>query len=209
LSPTGAPLDAVGRPVHVAQLGSQRVELPVVKLTDELGVALLITVDLGVAFCDRAGEELAAMLQGLGVEAVAAVATMGIPIAIEVSRRLGIDQYVVLHKTPKIHLADAVAEPVRSVTTAAPQRLLLDRARVPVVEGRRVAVVDDVVSTGATALAALRLLRGVGATPVAIAAIAAEGEQWRGTLGDDAPMVRALGALPLFEPLGDGVFRPR
>ena len=99
---------------------------------------------------------------------MASVATMGIPVAIEVTRRLGLDQYVIFHKTPKIHLADAIAEPVRSITTAVDQRLLLDRQRVGVVEGRRVALIDDVVSTGASAAAALRLLRRVGATPVAV-----------------------------------------
>jgi adenine phosphoribosyltransferase len=192
-----------------AVLGSQRVSLPVVALGGDLAVALLITVDLGVTFCERAGAELAAQLEGLGVEAVAAIATMGIPVAIEVSRCLGLDQYAVLHKTPKIHLADAFTEPVRSVTTDADQRLLLDRRRLEVVEGRRVAIVDDVVSTGATARAALRLLRAVGALPVAVAAIASEGDAWRTSLGDDAALVRSLGALPLFSPLEGGGFSQR
>ena len=134
---------------------------------------------------------------------------MGIPIAIEVTRRLGLDQYVIFHKTQKIHLADAVSEPVRSITTAASQRLLFDRERVPLVEGRRVAVIDDVVSTGASARAALRLLRSVGATPVAIGAIVTEGTDWRATLGPDALLVRALGELPLFEPVPGGGYRER
>jgi adenine/guanine phosphoribosyltransferase-like PRPP-binding protein len=196
------------RPTHHATFGSQGVDLPIVALSDELAVALLITVDLGVAFCDTAGAELAALLGGLDVEVVACVATMGIPIAIEVSRHLGLDHYVVLHKTPKIHLADAVAEPVRSVTTASAQLLLLDRARVGLVEGRRVAIVDDVVSTGSTAAAALRLVRAVGALPVAVGVIATEGSGWRTALGEDAGLVRALGELPLFEPIG-GSFAER
>jgi len=192
-----------------AVLGTQRVALPLARLDARLGIALLITVDLGVAFCERAGAELAAGLEGLGVDIVASVATMGIPIAIEVTRHLGLDQYVVFHKTPKIHLADAVSEPVQSITTSQPQRLLLDRARVPELAGRRVAVVDDVVSTGASAAAALRLVRSVGATPVAIATIATEGDDWRRLLGADAALVRSLGALPLFDVLADGTFEPR
>jgi len=90
---------------------------------------------------------------------------MGIPLAIEVSRALGLDDYVILQKTPKIHLADAIAEPVKSITTGAPQRLLFDRARVAAVAGRRVGVVDDVISTGASLSAALKLLRSVEASP--------------------------------------------
>jgi len=194
---------------HVVRLGSQQVTLPLARLTEDLGIALLITVDLGVGFCDRAGSELADVIGDREVQVVASVATMGIPVAMEVTRHLGLDQYVVFHKTPKIHLRDAVGEPVRSITTATPQRLLLDRARVPLLAGRRVAVVDDVVSTGASVAAALRLVRSVGGEPVAVAALATEGEGWRSLLGDDADLVHALGTLPLFDPHDDGTFTPR
>lgn len=197
------------RPTYRATVGRQQVDLPIVALDDELAIALLISVDLGVAFCERAADELVERLAGRDVEVVASVATMGIPVALEVTRRLGLDQYVILHKTPKIHLADAIAEPVRSITTAVDQRLLLDRHRVRVVEGRRVALIDDVVSTGASAAAALRLLRRVGAQPVAVGAIVTEGEVWRDALGADADLVASLGSLPLFRPLGDGTFEPR
>jgi adenine/guanine phosphoribosyltransferase-like PRPP-binding protein len=192
-----------------ATVGSQVVDLPIVKLDDGLAIALLISVDLGVAFCERAAAELVARIDDLGVEIVVSVATMGIPVALEVTRRLGLDQYVILHKTPKIHLADAVAEPVRSITTAVDQRLLLDRRRIPAVAGRRVALIDDVVSTGASAAAALRLLRAVGAVPVAIGAIVTEGRLWETALGEDAAMVHALGTVPLFRPLPDGTFEER
>jgi adenine/guanine phosphoribosyltransferase-like PRPP-binding protein len=196
-------------PTYRATVGSQVVELPIVRLDDDLAIALLISVDLGVAFCERAAAELVERLGGLGIEVVVSVATMGIPVALEVTRRLGLDQYVILHKTPKIHLADAVAEPVRSITTAVDQRLLLDRRRIPAVRGHRVVLIDDVVSTGASAAAALRLLRGVGAVPVAIGAIVTEGRLWAGALGEDAAMVHALGTVPLFRPLDDGTFEER
>lgn len=188
------------RGVYPVEIGSQRVELPLVPLNDTLALALLITVDMGVAFMARAGEELADALRDARVDIVATVATMGIPLAVEVTRHLGLDQYVVLHKTPKIHLADAVTEPVRSITTAADQRLLFDRARIPAVAGRRVAIVDDVISTGASTGAALRLLRRVGAEVVAIGTIVTEASAWRGALGEDASMVRALGSIPVFRP---------
>lgn len=174
------------------------------ELNDALALALLITVDLGVAFMARAGEEVAALLEPFDVDIVATVATMGIPLVIEVTRHLGLDQYVILHKTPKIHLADALSEPVRSITTDVDQRLLFDRARVPDVARRRVALVDDVISTGASTGAALHLLRGVGADVVAVATIVTEGSRWREALGEDAKLVSALGALPVFRPDGAG-----
>lgn len=123
---------------------------------------------------------------------------MGIPVAIEVSRALGLDDYVILQKTPKIHLADALAEPVRSVTTAGDQRLLLDRARVGALTGRRVALVDDVVATGSSLAAGLRLLRTAGADVVAIGLLLTEGAAWREVLGPDAALVHNLGRIPGF-----------
>ena len=189
---------------HVA-IGSQEVDLPLVALSDSLTLALLITVDMGVGFMHQAGEELAALLRPYDIDIVATVATMGIPVAIEVSRALGLDQYVILHKTPKIHLADAVSEPVRSITTNADQRLLFDRARIADVAGKRVAIVDDVVSTGASTGAALRLLRSVGANVVAIGTLVTEAAVWKQSLGDDASLVQALGALPIFHPTAEGL----
>ena len=191
---------------YPVSIGSQRVELPVVSLSSELALALLITVDMGVEFMRRAGEELARLIAPHDVEIVATVATMGIPVVIEVTRALELDQYVILHKTPKIHLADAVSEPVRSITTDATQRLLFDRVRIPDVAGRRVAIVDDVISTGASTGAALRLLRSIGADVVAIGTLVTEGSQWRESLGEDSSMVHALASIPLFRPDGDGSF---
>ena len=185
-------------------VGSQSVELPLVHIADGLTIALLICVDHGVAFSERSGAELAAKLAPAAPEVVVSVATMGIPLAIEVTRGLGLDDYVILHKTPKIHLGDTYVEPVRSITTGAPQTLRLDPARVDAVRGRRVAVVDDVISTGASLLAALNLLRRVDAQPVAIGAFLTEGAEWRAALGEDAERVSALGAIPLFSEGPDG-----
>ena len=93
-------LPAVNRGTYVVDIGSQQLELPIVSLNDNLALALLITVDVGVAFLERAGKELAEVLEPYEVDIVATVATMGIPLAVEVTRHLGLDRYVVLHKTP-------------------------------------------------------------------------------------------------------------
>jgi adenine phosphoribosyltransferase len=194
----------VGERTYSVEIGTQRVDLPLVSLNEQLALALLITVDMGVEFMSRAGAELAEIIRPYDVDIVATVATMGIPVAVEVTRHLGLDQYVILHKTPKIHLADAVSESVRSITTDAEQRLLFDRARIKDVDGKRVAIVDDVISTGASTGAALRLLRGVGAEIVVIGTLVTEASIWRTSLGKDAPMVRALGSIPVFRPDGSG-----
>ena len=185
-------------------VGSQAVELPLVPLNDDLTIALLICVDMGVAFAETAGRELAELMRPAQPEIVVSVATMGIPIAIEASRALGLDDYVILHKTPKIHLGEEWAEPVYSITTDKPQRLRMDPARVHAVRGKRVAVVDDVISTGASLASALRLVRRMDADPVVIGTLMTEGAGWKSALGEDAAKVRTLGAMPLFHPDGQG-----
>lgn len=195
---------AAGERTYHAVVGSQRIDLPLVEVTEGLSIALLISVDQGLRFSERAGAELADLMRPYEVEIVVSVATMGIPLAIEVSRALGLDDYAILHKTPKIHLTDAVAEPVRSITTAAGQRLLFDRARIHAVSGKRVGIVDDVISTGASSRAALNLVRRIGGDPIVFGALLTEASGWQQTLGDDARLVRTLGSIPVFRRQRDG-----
>src|ERR1700678_1000819 len=128
---------------YSAMVGSQAVELPLVPLSDRLTIALLIMVDHGVAFAEVAGRELAELMRPARPEIVVSVATMGIPLAIEASRALGFDDYVILHKTPKTRWGEPGPGPVTSTTTEKPQRLRMAPAGAPAVAGRRVAVVDD------------------------------------------------------------------
>jgi adenine/guanine phosphoribosyltransferase-like PRPP-binding protein len=190
-------------------VGTQPVALPLVPVSDDCTIALLICVDLGVAFAETAGRELAAALARFRPELVVSVATMGIPLAIEVSRALDLDDYVILHKTPKIHLGESLAEPVRSITTDGQQTLRMDPARVDAVRGRRVVVVDDVISTGASTSAALSLVRRAGGDPVAVGVLMTEGKAWQEALGTDVDKVVALGSMPVFRSdLPDGDLRP-
>jgi adenine phosphoribosyltransferase len=151
-----------------------------------------------VRFVEKAAAELAEKLEPYKVDLVVAVATMGIPLAIEVTKALGLNDYVILQKTPKLHLRDAITEPVRSITTGAQQRLLFDAAKVDFVKGKRVALVDDVISTGASMRAALNLLHKVGAEPVVIGTLLTEAATWRRELADTVELVHALGAIPVF-----------
>ena len=75
--------------IYTTTVGSQTVQLPLVPLTDDVTIALLICVDLGVSFAETAGRELAELMRPARPEIVVSVATMGIPLAIEASRALG------------------------------------------------------------------------------------------------------------------------
>jgi adenine phosphoribosyltransferase len=197
-------MGAIVDDAYRVEIGSQVVDLPLVPIADDTAISLLMTIDMGVGFGETAGADLAGLLEEARPDVVASAATLGIPVAIEVSRHLGLDDYLILQKTPKVHLADALSEPLSSITTDTPQRLLLDRRRVAAVAGRRVALVDDVIATGGSIAASLRLLRAAGAEVVAIGSFLVEGSAWKQALGDDAGLVRSLGAIPMFGSDGAG-----
>lgn len=192
---------------YVVDIGGEPIELPLVPINDTLAISLLMVIDEGVRFGERVGKALAERLSVKKPEIVVGTATLGIPVAIEVSRHLGLDKYVILQKSPKIHLGDALVEHVKSVTSSGSQRLLLDRRAVPLLAGKRVVVVDDVVATGSSLAATLRLVRQTGAEVVGIGVILTEGHEWRTVLGADAGLVTGLGHIPQFN-LRDGMATP-
>jgi adenine/guanine phosphoribosyltransferase-like PRPP-binding protein len=192
---------------YTVDIAGEPVELPLVAINDTLAISLLMVIDMGVRFGERIGQALAERLKVKRPDIVVGTATLGIPVAIEVSRHLGLDQYVILQKSPKIHLGDALLEHVTSVTSAGAQRLLLDRRAIPLLKGRRVAVVDDVVATGSSLAATLRLVRQAGADVVGIGVILTEAHAWRKVLGADADRVVGLGHIPQFT-IADGHAAP-
>lgn len=189
---------------HEAEIAGETFSLPIIQLSDRRAIALLMVIEMGVRFGDVVGDALAERFAELKPDIVVGSATLGIPLAIEVSRRLGIDQYVILQKSPKFHLADAMVEEVRSITANASQRLLLDRRSIGLLQGRRVLVVDDVVATGSSMAAAIRLVRRAGGETVGAGAILTEGHAWRNALGEDAELIVSLGHIPQFD-IVDGV----
>jgi adenine/guanine phosphoribosyltransferase-like PRPP-binding protein len=183
---------------YTAQIGSQRAALPVIPVSERLSIALMMIIDHGVGFAQTAGRELAEHFAGARPEIVVAPATLGIPLAIEVTRALGLDDYLILQKTRKVHLGDALEEPVHAITSTTSQSLMLDRARVDAVRGKRVLFVDDVISTGSSSGAGLRLLEKAEADIVGVGALLAEGEGWPDSLAPYTDRLFALGRIPLF-----------
>ena len=135
---------------YTVDIAGEPVILPVVPINNELAISLLMVIDMGVKFGERTGKAMAAKLAPLKPDIVVGAATLGIPVVIEVSRALGLDDYVIAQKSPKIHLADALVQELQSVTSSGKQKLMLDRRSVPLLAGKRVAVVDDVVATGSS-----------------------------------------------------------
>ncbi|MGE5590365.1 MAG: phosphoribosyltransferase family protein [Bacillota bacterium] len=125
------------------------------------------------------------------VDALISAEAKGIPLIHEMSRLLGMN-YFVARKSVKPYMEDPLVDEVVSITTQARQVLCLDGRDVRRLADKRVAIVDDVVSTGESLAAVERLATRAGATVAARAAILAEGEAAR---REDLIF---LGELPLF-----------
>ncbi len=185
------------------------VALPIVAVRPELAISLMMIIDMGVAFGAHVGAALAGKLKPLRPEVVVGAATLGIPVAIEVTRALGLDRYVILQKSPKLHLRDALTQTIASITSAGSQRLLLDRREVERLRGRRVVMVDDVAASGSSLKGALSLLRETGAEVVGIGVVLTEAHEWKTTLGADAALLQGLAHIPQFARAVDtGTWRP-
>lgn len=123
----------------------------------------------------------------------------GIPLVYEMARRNGESRYLVARKAPKLYMRNVISTTVRSITTSGVQTLCLDQDDADLMRGRRVLLVDDVISTGESLRALKTLVEQVGGTVVGSMAILAEGEATR---RDD---LIYLEKLPLFDENGDPI----
>jgi adenine phosphoribosyltransferase len=114
-----------------------------------------------------------------------------IPLAHGLSVEMGLP-YVVLRKAYKPYMGDALQSETLSITTGAPQTLFLDEKDRGLIRGKRVVLLDDVISTGSTLQGMRLIMEKAGASVVAEAAIFTEGDRaaWSNII--------ALGHLPVF-----------
>ncbi len=99
----------------------------------------------------------------------------GIPLAYEMARQSG-KPYVVARKSVKLYMQDVVSVDVKSITTANAQTLHLDGEKAALLRGKRVLLVDDVISTGESLIALEKLTAAAGGEIVGRAAVLAEGD---------------------------------
>ncbi len=114
-----------------------------------------------------------------------------IPLAYEMARQSG-KSYVVARKSTKLYMKNPISVAVRSITTDREQRLYLGEDECSQIRGKRVLVVDDVISTGESLLAVEKLVQETGGEIVGSAAILAEGDAAKRT------DIIFLAPLPLF-----------
>ncbi|MBV6658725.1 MAG: phosphoribosyltransferase [Devosiaceae bacterium] len=193
--------ETVYRDAYPATLPDGRqLRLPIRDLPSGAGaVASLIVNQASFAVEDALSDVMAAHWRDGDIDVVVGVPTLGLPLANAVARLLGHARMVALGYSRKFWYTDDLSEPISSITSPAKGKTLyLDPRMVPVLTGRRVLLVDDVVSTGTSLAAVLRLLRKADIAPVGIAVAMEQGTRWRDALPDPA-LVRGAIRSPILE----------
>ncbi|MDR1217945.1 MAG: adenine phosphoribosyltransferase [Oscillospiraceae bacterium] len=167
--------------------------LPLCKLTEELYIAGFVifgdaelTVAAAAALLERAPD----------YDYLLTAEAKGIPLIHELARQRGDSKYFVARKAPKLYMTGLFEVDVDSITTAGSQKLYLDTADAALMRGKRILLVDDVISTGNSLNALERLTEAAGGKVVGRMSILAEGDAQ--TRGD----IVYLEKLPLFRPDG-------
>lgn len=126
------------------------------------------------ALTEHCGKEIAKRLPQCDV--VITAESKGLQLAHVVARELGQNYYAVCRKSKKLYMQDGIETSVHSITTGDVQTLYLSKHDVDLIAGKRVAIVDDVVSTGGSLLGLEDIVKKAGGKIVAKAFVLAEGE---------------------------------
>jgi adenine/guanine phosphoribosyltransferase-like PRPP-binding protein len=165
-------------PVTLAD--ERQLQLPIRPLADEHhALASLIINQASFAVQDVLAEQLAKKLAAFEPEVIVGLPTLGLTLAAAVARALGHSRYVPLGTSRKFWYRDELSVPLSSITTEQQKRLYIDPRMLPLLEGRRVALIDDVISSGSSIVAGLSLLSGSGIAPVVVGAAMLQSARWR------------------------------
>jgi adenine/guanine phosphoribosyltransferase-like PRPP-binding protein len=100
-----------------------------------------------------------------------------------------------------------LVQTITSITSKGDQKLLLDRRAIPLLQGKRVVVVDDVVASGSSLKWSVDLVRKAGGDVIGIGVILTEARDWQEKLGADAALIHSLAHIPQFS-RDNGRWRP-
>lgn len=146
-------------------------ELPLCNVNEDLDIAAFIMfsdVEVTIACAE-------ALLKKCGdFDIIVTAESKGIPLAYEAARQSG-KNYIVVRKSVKVYMSDPISVKVRSITTDSVQTLYLSKEDAERIKGRRVLILDDVISTGESLEALETLVRKAGGNIVCRAAVLAEG----------------------------------
>ena len=157
---------------HMTIAGVER-DLPICRVTDDLYIGAFVIfgdVELTTACAKALLEKAPAYDYLLTAEA------KGIPLIHEMARLSGQNKYMLARKGPKLYMRDILDVTVRSITTAKEQHLYLDGNDAKLMKGKRILIIDDVISTGESLRALEKLVEAAGGNICGRMAILAEGD---------------------------------
>ena len=171
-------------------------DLPLCPIADDLYIGAFILFG-DVELTERCA---AALLEKAPEHDVLITAeSKGIPLGYEMCRLSGKNRWVLARKSVKLYMKDVVKCETQSITTSAKQTLYIDGADAEYMKGKRVLIVDDVISTGGSLLSLENLVRQAGGNIVGKMAVLAEGDA---TEREDIIFVEKL---PLFNGKGEAI----
>ena len=177
------------RKVHTVEVAGLTREFPLFEVSP--GVQIAIFNMLGDTFVVKAAAAaLAERLRDDHADVLVTAEAKSIPLIYEMSALMGLP-YVVLRKSYKNYMGDAISAETRSITTGKVQTLYLDEKDQMLIRDRNVIIVDDVVSTGSTLAGMKKVIQQAQGKVSQVAAVFTEGD---GTWTE----VIALGNLPVF-----------
>jgi adenine/guanine phosphoribosyltransferase-like PRPP-binding protein len=168
-------------------------------------VASLIVNQASFAVEDALAQAMTGLIRALDPDVIIGVPTLGLPLANNIARRLGHERMVALGTSRKFWYRDELSAPMSSITSPTHQKtIFLDPRSLPLLAGKRVVVVDDVISSGTSIVAVLRLLAQAGITPAAVVVAMLQGTHWQVSLEAWRDKILAPIASPRFgrTPLG-------
>lgn len=173
-------------------------------------VASLIVNQASFAVEDALSAAMVELLHPSSPDVIIGVPTLGLPLANNVARRLGHDRMVALGTSRKFWYQDALSAPMSSITSPTHQKtIFLDPRTLPLLQGKRVAVVDDVISSGTSMAAVLHLLTLADIKPVVIAAAMLQGTRWHEVLDSSRSSILAPLVSPRLTKLLSGHWQPQ
>ena len=179
--------------VYRMQVAGLERELPICRVTDDLYIAGFVVFgdqELTVA-CARALLEKAPQY-----DYILTAEAKGIPLAHEMARQAGHRKYFLARKGPKLYMTGVFSASVQSITTQGQQTLYLDVADAELMRGKRILIVDDVISTGESLRALEALVEKAGGIIAGRMAVLAEGD------AQNREDILYLEKLPPFNPDG-------
>lgn len=168
-------------------------QLPLCKVTEDLFIGAFVMFG-DVELTVHCAAEL--LMRAPDYDYIIAPEAKAIPLLYEMARQSGADKYFLARKGAKAYMSGVFEVEVKSITTDKVQKLIIDTADAELINGKRMLIIDDVISTGESLRAVEELVKKAGGIVAGRMAVLAEGD------AQDRDDIICLAPLPLFNPDG-------